>query len=86
MKISELTNSINIFFEKDMKQKCRILSIMPDDKNWIVTCEVMVDPDYTVRKGIGDIVEIYEVYLNCDMAVTGFKLKETKRKATVDNE
>jgi len=86
MNISELANSVIAFYDSIMKQKCRVLSVMPDNGGWTVVCEVVVDPNYTVKKGIGDIVELYEVHLNEKAEITGFELKETKRKASVDNE
>lgn len=86
MKIPELANSINQFFEKIIKQKCRILSIIPKDNEWVATCEVNIDPDYTTKRGMGDIVEIYEVHVNENEEVISYSLKETKRKAALDNE
>jgi hypothetical protein len=49
-----------------------------------VTCEITVDSEYTTRKGIGDIVEIYEVHANENMEIIEFVLIKTKKKATVD--
>ncbi|GEM_PF-1601649 len=86
MKISEISDSVNRFFKETLNQKCRILSVTPNDKEWEVRCEVNIDPNYTAIRGIGDIVEIYDVILNSTMEIISFTLKETKRKAALDNE
>lgn len=86
MKLSELADSVKSFFENVMKQKCRILSIIPKENKWDVICEVSIDSDYTTRRGMGDIVEIYEVQINNSKEILGFALKETKRKVALDKE
>lgn len=86
MNISEISNSVNRFFKETLNQKCRILSVIPKDKEWEVRCEINIDPNYTTVRGMGDIVEIYEVIINSAMEIIGFSLKETKRKAALDNE
>ncbi|MGB8454945.1 MAG: hypothetical protein WCD89_21780 [Anaerocolumna sp.] len=86
MNISEIADVITKFFGEVIKQKCRILSIMPKENKWEVLCEVTVDPDYTTRRGLGDIVEIYEVLVDTSMEINGFTLKETKRKVALDED
>ncbi len=86
MNISEVVDSVTLFFKDVMKQKCRVLTVTPGDKSWKALCEVNVDPDYTTRRGLGDIVELYEVEVNSAKEVISFSLKETKRKASLDSE
>ncbi|MPN51083.1 hypothetical protein SDC9_198724 [bioreactor metagenome] len=57
---------------------------MPKEDGWEALCEVDVDPNYTVKRGLSDVVEIYEVRMNKDMEIDGFTLKETKLKAMPD--
>lgn len=86
MFIQELTKKVNQFFSEILGQKCRVLAMMKDNDQWKATCEVSVDTEYTSRKGLGDLVEIYEVYLDDKLDVTSFKLKQTKRRADIDEE
>jgi hypothetical protein len=86
MSIQDLTKKVSIFFAEVLKQKCRVLSVNYDKTQWKAICEVIVDPEYTTRKGLGDIVELYEVSLDDDLEVTGFTLKGTKRRATIDDD
>lgn len=86
MNIAEVVVKVSQFFKEVMKQKCRVLSIVPKDKDWKVTCEVDVDTDYTTKRGLGDIVEIYEVELSSSLEIISFNLKETKRKVAIDSE
>jgi hypothetical protein len=86
MSVYDLTKKVNAFFSEVLGQKCRVLTVLHDENQWKAACEVIVDPEYTTRKGLGDIVEIYEVYLDDRLDVTGFALKETKRRASIDDE
>lgn len=86
MNIAEVVDGVTLFFKDVMKQKCRVLTVSQNDKSWKALCEVNVDPDYTTRRGMGDIVEIYEVEINGAKEVVSFSLKETKRKASLDSE
>ena len=86
MNISKVAESINSFFTKMLNHRCRILSIMPRENGWEALCEMDIDPDYTTRRGLSDIVEIYEVLVSRELEIEGFTLKETKRKAAMDRE
>ncbi|MGB8454949.1 MAG: hypothetical protein WCD89_21800 [Anaerocolumna sp.] len=86
MNISQLADMVIEFFADVMKQKCRILSIMPKESEWEVMCEVNIDPDYTTSRGLGDLVEIYQVHIKNSMEIMDFNLKETKRKANLSEE
>lgn len=86
MNISEITERVNRFFKDTLSQQCRILSVVPKDKDWEVRCEINIDPNYTTIRGMSDIVEIYEVVINSNLEIISFSLKETKRKAALDNE
>jgi hypothetical protein len=85
MSILDLAKKINAFFTEVFGASCRVLSVLPDGNSWKSVCEVIVDPEYTTRKGLGDLVEIYEVNLNEKLEVTGFTIKETKRRANIDD-
>ena len=86
MNISKVAECINNFFANMLNHRCRILSIIPKENGWEAMCEMDIDPDYTTRRGISDIVEIYEVLVSSNLEVEGFSLKETKRKAALDRE
>ena len=86
MNISKVADSIILFFDKSLNRKCRILSVMPKENGWEALCETDIDPDYTTRRGLSDVVEIYEVLVSSGLEIEGFKLQETKRKASLDNE
>lgn len=81
MLIVSITNSVNSFFKEVLHEKCRILAVIRDGDNWKSTCEVQIDPEYTTRKGIGDMVEIYTVYLNDKQEIIGYEIKSTKKRA-----
>lgn len=86
MNVSKLADSIILFFSRVLNYKCRILSIAPKDNGWEALCEVDVDPNYTMKRGLNDIVEIYEVRIGSELEIEGFTLRETKLKATPDRE
>lgn len=85
MRIADYIENVRKFFYDTLGQKCRVLTIIKEEGKWKVVCEVIMDTNYTTRKGIGDIVEIYEVYLDDDQEILGYKLIATKNRAEVDD-
>lgn len=84
MAITQFVEEVKTFFTNVLNEQCRVLTIIKEEDHWKAVCEVMIDPNYTTRKGIGDMVEIYNVYLDDKSEVIGYELKSTKARATVD--
>lgn len=82
--IMALTEQIKLFSVNVLGRPCRILGMIREEDHWEITCEIDVDSEYTTRKGLGDIVEVYEICADPSMCITGFKLKQTRRKAALD--
>jgi hypothetical protein len=81
--IISIIDSVNKFFEEVLQEKCRILTVIKDEDKWKVVCEVSVDPEYTTRKGLGDLVEVYNVYLNDNEGILGYEIIATKKRAAL---
>lgn len=86
MSVIKYVETAKNFFVKDLGIECRVLSVIKEEKNIRVICEINVDQDYTTRKGLGDIVEIYDVFLDDKYEVVGYELKETKKRASLEND
>ena len=85
MSVVSYIDVVKKFFQEMLQQECRIISAVKEEDKWKVVCEVIVDPEYTTRKGLGDIVEIYNVYLNDKREIIGYEIKETKKRASISN-
>ena len=83
MSLDKYINVIKDFFVDVLNQQCRVLTLIKCEKHWKAVCEVIVDTQYTTRKGLGDIVEIYEVFLNDNLDIIGYELKFTKPRAAL---
>jgi len=83
MGIASYIKSVQQFFDELLHQKCRIITVMNEEDDWKAVCEIIVDTEYTTRKGLGDVVEIYNVHLNSRYEVTGYELVETKKRVTL---
>lgn len=84
MEIVKLIERIKGFFGSVLNMECRILSIMKTDDGWKGMVEVCVDEEYTRRRGLGDIVEIFEIFLNNSGEIAGYELKSTKTRASLE--
>jgi len=81
MSLVSYLDVVKKFFLEMLQQECRIISAVKEEDKWKVICEVIIDPEYTTRKGMGDIVEIYNVYLNDEEEILGYEIKATKKRA-----
>ena len=86
MTIIDCIEWVRKFFKIVLNQNCRVISVVREEHYWKAVCEVLVDPEYTTRKGIGDIVEIYEIHVTDKQEVNSFELISTRKRATVDND
>lgn len=83
MSVISFVDVVKKFFMEMLQQECRIISAVRDEEKWKVICEVIVDPEYTTRKGLGDVVEIYNVYLNDEQEILGYEIIATKKRAAL---
>jgi len=83
MSVVSYIDIVKKFFQEMLQQECRIISAVKEEDKWKVVCEVIVDPEYTTRKGLGDVVEIYNVYLNDEQEILGYEIKATKKRASI---
>ncbi len=86
MTFVNILNKIKSFYTDELKTDCRILSLHKTEGGYAATCEVLVDPEFTRKKGIGDMVEIYEIFVNETGDITDYEKKATKMRATVESE
>lgn len=86
MSIVKYVETAKNFFAKELGVGCRVISVIKEEKNVRVMCEIIVDPEYTARKGLGDIVEIYHVFFDEKFELTGYELRETKRRASLESD
>lgn len=85
MSVISYIDIVKKFFLKMLQQECRIITVVREEDKWKVVCEVIVDPEYTTRKGLGDVVEIYNVYLNDNQEILGYEIKATRKRAAISD-
>jgi hypothetical protein len=84
MSVKLISDETKKFFQEVLNEKCRIIGVLKDEDKWKAVCEVLVDTDYTTRKGLGDIVEIYNVYLSNSGEIIGYEITSTKKRSSLE--
>ena len=84
MSVKSISDETKKFFQEVLNEKCRIIGVLKDEDRWKAVCEVLVDPEYTTRKGLGDIVEIYNVYLTISGEIIGYEITATKKRSSLE--
>lgn len=84
MSVKSISDETKKFFQEVLNEKCRIIGVLKDEDKWKAICEVLVDPEYTTRKGLGDIVEIYNVYLSDSIEIIGYEITATKKRSSLE--
>ena len=85
MSVKSISDETQKFFQEVLNQKCRVIGVLQDEDKWKAVCEVLVDPEYTTRKGLGDIVEIYNVYLSNTKEIIGYEIVATKKRSSLED-
>lgn len=86
MSVIDCIECVRDFYKNVLKQNCRVITVIKEKDRWKAVCEVDVDREYTTRKGIGDMVELYEVYVNDNQEILGYQQTATRPKAEAYNE
>lgn len=82
--VLRIVEVVQKFFLEVLGEKCRVSTVLKEEENWKVVCEVNIDTEYTTRRGLGDLVEVYDVFLNHKLEIMGYDLKNTKKRGTID--
>lgn len=64
MNMKELAQVVKDFLFEVFGKDGEIISVVPSQEGWKVTAEVLMDEDYTIKRGRSDLLYVFEVLLD----------------------
>jgi hypothetical protein len=89
MDIKQLVNDVKTFFQSVLQKEANVIGVKRRENGWIVQVETIEDSDYQRRRALDDVVGIYEVEVNVNLEILGYKrisLRERDEIAQIDDE
>jgi hypothetical protein len=89
MDIKQLVNDVKTFFQSVLQKEANVIGVRRRENGWVVQVETIEDSDYQRRRALDDVVGIYEVDVNVNLEILGYKrisLRERDEIAQIDDE
>jgi hypothetical protein len=89
MDIQQLVNDVKNFFQVVLEKEANVIGVKRRENGWIVQVETIEDSDYQRRRALDDVVGIYEVEVNANLEILGYKrisLRERDEIGQIDDE
>lgn len=71
--IQNLVGEVKGFFETVLQKEANVIGVEKQENGWLVKVETVEDSDYMRRRALNDTMALYEVTLNQNMEITGYK-------------
>lgn len=89
MDIQQLVNDVKSFFQVVLEKEANVIGVKRRENGWIVQVETIEDSDYQRRRALDDVVGIYEVEVDANLDILGYKrisLRERDEIGQIDDE
>lgn len=84
MNIKNLTQSVKNFLFELFGKECDIISVLPGDKGWQVTAEVLMDEEYTMKRGRCDLLSVFEVLVDQNLNILSYSRARIRERGKID--
>jgi len=87
--IQQLVNDVKSFFQVVLEKEANVIGVKRRENGWIVQVETIEDSDYQRRRALDDVVGIYEVEVDANLDILGYKrisLRERDEIGQIDDE
>jgi len=73
MDIQQLVNDVKTFFQSVLEKEANVIGVRRRENGWMVQVETIEDSDYQRRRALDDVVGLYEVEVNANLEILGYK-------------
>ena len=80
MGLKEITQIVKGFLFEIFEKNAEIIGIVPCEEGWRITAEILMDEDYTIKRGRNDLIDVYEVIVDKGHNVTCYERKHIRER------
>jgi hypothetical protein len=63
-----------------------IITVLPVDKGWQVTAEMVMDEEYTMKRGRSDLLYVFEVLADSNLNILSYQRVRIRERGKIDDE
>ncbi len=64
MYMKEITQIVKDFLFEVFGKDAEVIAVIPNEGGWQVTAELLMDEDYTIKRGRSDLLYVFDVILD----------------------
>jgi hypothetical protein len=84
MSIKDLTQTVKEFIFELFGKDSDVISAIPVEKGWMVTAEVLMDEDYTIKRGRSDLLYVFEILVDTNLHVLSYSRTRIRERGKID--
>lgn len=84
MNVKNLTQSVKNFMFELFGKDADIVAVVPADKGWQVTVEMLSDEEYTMKRGRNDLLYVFELTVDSNLNVLSYTRTRIRERGKID--
>jgi len=82
--IKNLTQTVKDFIFELFGKESDVISAIPAERGWMVTAEVLMDEDYTIKRGRSDLLYVFEILVDTDQNILSYSRIRIRERGKID--
>lgn len=84
MNVKNLTQTVKNFLFELFGKEADIIAVVPVEKGWQVTVEILMDEEYTMKRGRCDLLYVFEVVVDQNQNVLSYARTRIRERGKID--
>ena len=84
MTIKNLTQTVRNFLFELFGKEADIIAAIPVERGWQVTAEVLMDEEYTMKRGRCDLLHVFEIIVDPNQNVLSYTRVRVRERGKID--
>ena len=84
MNIKNLSQVVKNFLFELFGKESDIVAVIPIEKGWQVTAEILMDEEYTMKRGRSDLLHVYEIIVDPGQNVVSYVRTRVRERGKID--
>jgi hypothetical protein len=84
MNIKNLTQTVKNFLFELFGKEADVISVTPVDKGWQVNVEILMDEEYTMKRGRCDLLSVFEVLVDPNLNILSYTRIRIRERGKID--
>jgi len=84
MNLKNLTQTVKNFMFELFGKDADIIAVVPGEKGWQVTVEILMDEEYTMKRGRCDLLYVFELTVDPNLNILSYARIRIRERGKID--